>query len=253
MVNLWDPQILIPTLLIPILILLLWRIGVRKIKSYNSPLLGKVEVYQKYNGEKLLAINSYAQGVSINHPSIKKSYWYKITEEATRFVKGTANPQVLMLGLGANTISSLINKLNPKVYQTIVEFDGTIIQACEEHFGLDKLANYTLIHADAYKLINKKEPFKQKFDVIIVDIYTGEPPYVSLKSNKPNFIEKLIPFLKKEGMVIFNRPGNTDKARKASEELKNYLSTLFKKTNLIDIKDPRGYRNNVITAITKQA
>lgn len=243
--------IIIPIITILILLIILWRIGLRALKKYHSPTLGEIEVLQKYNGEKLLTINGYAQGISIEKKSLKKSYWYCVANETVKFCRIRKNPRILMLGLGANTISSLIAQQNPKIHQTIVEIDSQIIQACQEYFGLRELPNYCLIQADAYKLVNDKKTFTKKFDAIIVDIYTGKPPFVSLKSNLPNFIEKLLPWLKKEGMIIFNRPAHTKDTRKDSQKLKDYLVTLFIKTEVFDIKDPRGYRNNVIIGTTK--
>lgn len=153
-----------------------------------------------------------------------------------------------MFGLGANTISNLLAKDNPEIRQTIVEFDPQIIQACRDYFDLDKLPNHTIILADAYKLVNEPQNFNQKYDVIIIDIYVGRPPFVSLRSNQPTFIQKVLPLLKKDGLIIFNRPGHTEEARTDSHKLEDYLKTLFKEVNFFDIKDPRGYRNNVISA-----
>lgn len=237
---------------IPLLCISLWRIGLWKLKTYHSPLLGKIEVLRKYNGEKLLTINSYAQGVSTEKKSIEKSYWYKIAKEAVDFCHKYNKKEILMLGLGANSITSLIAKMDPKLHLTIVEIDSDIIAACKDYFGLEKLPNYTLIQADAYKLFNNSPSVTKKFDVIIVDIYTGKPPYVSLESNTPTFIEKVITYLKKDGVILFNRPGNTEAARSDSRQLKEYLQTLFKNTCLFDINDSRGYRNNIISASSKK-
>lgn len=239
-------QIIIAAALLSVLIFIYWRINLKRLRIYKSPLLGKIEVLQKYDGEKVLTTNSYIQGVSVEKKSIKKSYWYAIAEETVKFCLSRKNPQVLMLGLGANTISNLIAELNPSIQQVIVEFDQLIIQACREFFGLDNLKNYQLIKADAYQLANQKKPFVKKFDVIIVDIFTGSPPYVSIKSNQPGFIEKILTWLKKDGMMVFNRPGHNKLVKSDSQKLKKYLDQFFKQTEIIDIKDPRGFKNSVI-------
>ena len=241
-------QIVIPLISMVLAGMLWWRLRLKRLRRYISPQLGNIDVFQKYNGEKFLTINSYAQGVSINKPSVKKSYWYSVASSAIRLTRGKKPPQILMLGLGANTISNLIAKINSKVHQVIVEFDEDIIKACKDYFDLDKLPNFEIIQTDAYKLLDQEQAFKQKFDCIIVDIFTGNPPYVSLASNKPTFINKLIPYLKKDGSLIFNRPGHTEEARKDSRRLEENLKLLFKETKILDIKDPRGYRNNVIIA-----
>ncbi len=241
-------QVILPLFIIIILLAALWRIGLRKLKTYRSPILGKIEVSQKFNGEKILTTNDYIQGISIGREDVKHSYWYAVAKEAADFCKKTKNPEVLMLGLGANTIPNLIAEINPSIHQTIVEIDGVIIEACRKFFKLDDLPNSNLIKADAFKLFSEKDAFDKKLNVIIVDIFLGAPPYVSIDSNQPGFIVKLLPYLKSDGMIIFNRPGHTGQVRSESEVLQNYLSSLFKKTATYDIKDPRGFRNTIITS-----
>ncbi len=51
--------------------------------------------------------------------------------------------------------------------------------------------------------------------------------------------------------MVFNRPAHTKKVRGEGEKLRDYLATLFKKTAIFDIKDPRGYRNHVIMGAFK--
>lgn len=248
--NIWP--IVIPAILIPLLLLALWRIGLKKLRGYQSPILGKVEVFQKYNGEKVLTINSYVQGVSVEKESIQQSYWFTVAELVTNFCQRKDNPQVLMLGLGANTIPNLITQMTPKIRLIIIEIDKYIIEACRHYFNLDKLPNYQIIQADAYQLFEQKNNPLKTFDAMIMDIFVGKPPYISLKSNEPSYIEKIIPYLKKDGMVVFNRPAHTEEARGEGQKLREYLDTLFKHTEIFDIKDPRGFRNYVITATKKR-
>ena len=157
-----------------------------------------------------------------------------------------------MLGLGANSIPSLIAQKNPQIHQTIIEIDKYIIEACRKYFNLDQLPNYQIIQTDAFQILNSKfQILNSKFDAVIVDIFTGEPPYVSLNSNQPNFIEKILPFLKNDGMIVFNRPAHNEISRNGGLELKKYLETLFQKTEILDILDPRGFRNHIIIATEK--
>lgn len=239
-------QLIIALSAIPILLFAYWRIRLKRLKVYHSKILGKIEIFEKYNKEKTLTINSYIQGVSINDKSIEKSYWFCIAEYTAKFCHNQKGQKVLTLGLGANTIPNLIAKLNPKIHQTIVEIDSSIVTACQEFFNLDKLLNYQLLCTDAYKLIESKNIPNKPFDVIVVDIFTGQPPYIDLKSNEPNFILKLLPFLKKDGLIIFNRPAHNKNARGDGTQLRHYLNTIFKETEILDIKDPRGFRNHII-------
>lgn len=246
-------SIILPLISIPFLLVLYWRLNVKLLKKYKSPLLGTIEVRQKYNGEKLLTINGYAQSVSPEQNSIKGSYWYAIAEQTLQFCQDLKNPKLLMFGLGAATIPHLIAKKDPQIQQTIIEIDPAMIQACREFFDLDSLPHCQVIQADAYKIVADKKALGDKFDVAIVDIYIGKPPFVSPGSNKPAFIEKVLSYLKTDGIIIFNRPGNTEEVRQDNFALKKYLSGIFKNTNLVDIKDPRGYRNHMVLAYGKKS
>lgn len=233
-------------ILIPILLFFYWRLRLKKLVIYKSPILGKIEVFEKYNKEKVLTINSYPQGVSIEDKSIERSYWFCIAELVVKFCKNKKDPKILMLGLGANTIPSLIAKINPNIHQTIIEIDKFIIKACREFFNLDNLPNYQIIQANAFLIQTTN------YDVIIVDIFTGQPPYVSLDSNRANFIEKIMPFLKNDGMIIFNRPAHNKEARNDGFELEKYLKTKFQKTDILEIYDPRRFKNHIITGWQKR-
>lgn len=229
-----------------------WRISWWRLKRFQSSISGTVEVFRKYNGEKLLTINHYPQGVSTEHPSIKQSYWYRMARLTKRWTINQRHPQVLLLGLGANTISGLINQLAPQIHQTIVEIDPIIINICRQFFNLGALTNYTLTQADAFKLLNRSRPFPHLFDVIIVDLFTGPPPFAAINSSQPVFIVKLLPQLKSSGLVIFNHPAHTKEARETGWGLRRYLATLFRKVQVHFIQDPRGYRNYLITAHLKR-
>lgn len=231
-----------------LLLLLYWRIRRKRLKAYISDILGLIEVWEKYNGEKVLTINKYTHGISIEDTSIVKSYWYSIAQEALHHVGNKKNPEVLFLGLGANASSRIIYKENPRVHQTIIEIDNFIIQACREYFHLDEMKNMTLIRGDAYRLVDTRHDFKNTFDVIVVDIFTGIPPYVSTKTNQPPFIQKMLQWSKKNGRIIFNRPANIKKDRADTKKLFAYLKTLFQDVKKVYIQDPRGYQNDILTA-----
>ena len=201
--------------------------------------------------EKVLTINNYPQGVSVENKSIGRSYWFRIAQNTADFCRQKEKPKILMLGLGANSISNLIARLNPQLHQTIVEIDKFIIQACREYFNLDSLPNYRLLRADAYRLFDNQAAFDHQFDAIIVDIFLGKPPYVSLESGQPEFIKKLLLYLKPDGMIVFNRPAHTEEARAGNQELAGYLQTLFIKAEIIFIQDPRGYKTDEIIALGK--
>ncbi|OGG12919.1 hypothetical protein A2773_01790 [Candidatus Gottesmanbacteria bacterium RIFCSPHIGHO2_01_FULL_39_10] len=241
-------SLILPFSLLVVLIFLYWRIRWKRLKSYQSSVLGLIEVWGKYNGEKVLTINKYSHGISIDDKTIRRSYWYFIAQEVIHHIKQKNDAQVLFLGLGANASSGIIHRGNPHVKQTIIEIDENIIQACRDFFQLDEMKNINIVKGDAYKLIDKRSDFYKKFDAIVVDIFTGIPPYVSTQTNRPPFINKLLKWLKKEGRIIFNRPANIKADREDTKKLFSYLKTLFKEVKSTYIDDPRGYKNDILTA-----
>lgn len=238
---------LIFILIIAGLLWIVWRLRVKKLRIYQSKISGPIEIWQKYNGELVMVNKNCHHGLSIDDKSITKSYWFKVADQVLKQVRGKKSAEVLILGLGANTSSRIINQKSPQTKLTIVEFDPAIIQACRDYFHLNEMENLQLIEADAYKLINKRPDFKKKFDVIVVDIFIGDPPYISTKTNQPSYIEKLVGWLKKDGRMIFNRPIQADQDNE-TEQLIKFLKTEFKTVRSEKIADPRGYKNVVITA-----
>lgn len=150
-----------------------------------------------------------------------------------------------MLGLGANTISSLIAQKNSSINQTVLEIDESIIKACQDFFDLNKTPNVKVIKTDAIRYFTT--PPTLKYDCIIVDIFTGKTPYVVEESNKPKFIKKLIKNLVKDGLILFNRPGTQKRILEDNQNLEKFLKTIFKQTGIHLVCDPRGYKNNIIT------
>lgn len=239
-------QLIITLIIIPILLLILWRIRLKRLAVYHSKILGKIEVLEKYNGERLMAFNNYAQGISPDKKNIELSYWYGVAKQVLLFCKDKKDPQVLMFGMGACTIPNLISEKNSGINQTIVEFDPLVVKACEDFFGLKNIPNCKVVLADAYDLIKKKDAFGKKFDCIISDIFVGKPPFAVKKSTKPDFITQVLKYLKYDGAIIFNWPAHTDEFRNDGLKLEKYLAILFKETEIIHVKDPRGYKNNII-------
>ncbi len=239
-------MIIISLILLIVCLLAYFRLRLKKIKTVKSNFLGKIEILKKYNGEIVLIGAGLPQGVTINDKSIQKSYWYEMALQTVRHCKNKKNCQILMLGLGANTIPRLIAKQNPNIHQSLVEIDPAIISICEEFFQLNSLPKYTLLNVDAYKLVSQKA-LNKKFDVILVDIFTDEDSFVNSKSNSPDFITNLKSSLKTNGLLLFNKPSHNQKTLDDTEKLKKYLKVNFKKVNSKLIVDPRGYKNQIIS------
>jgi spermidine synthase len=203
-------QLLLFTSLIVLLFYFRRRIHKKLLKRYTSDISGNIDIYEKYNGEKVLMTNYFVQGVSIDQPSIKDSYWYAVAEKTLSHCKKKKNASVLFIGLGANTSSLLIQQQNPTIHQIIVEIDPLIIRACREYFDLEKLKNAEIIQEDIFvSLKSKKKVWLRKYDVIVIDTFDAQPPYMLKGSHDPEFLDRLYPWLKRDGMFLFNTPVRT--------------------------------------------
>lgn len=233
------------------LLLLIRKLQWKRLKRYESPHSGFVDVSEKWNGEKVLMTNYFVQGVSTEKPSITKSYWYTVAKSAASHSLKKRHPEILFIGLGANTSSSLLSKMNTDIKQTIVEIDPFVIQACREYFALDKTPNLEIVNSDIYAVLKtKKIDWKKKFDTIVIDTFDAQPPYLLSGSHDPEFLEKLYIWLKEDGQFLFNIPVKTQGIH--VDVLLNFLKTIFKTVTYQIIRDPRRYRNYVINASLKK-
>ena len=223
------------------------RFSIKKLKEYKSTHFKKIIVWQKHNGERLLTTDNFSQGISINSSDVSKSYWYKQAELCEKYCKYKKNPSILFLGLGAGTGPRLVNKMNPKIKQIIIEFDKRIIEIGKKFFNLDALQNATIINTNAYLVTTEKKYAQNKFDVIAVDIFTGKESF-GPTGIKTNFIKELTNILKPDGILIFNRLAHRKDLQEETKILESFLSTIFKTVEKIFIKDPRGYKNELIVA-----
>lgn len=241
-------EIILPIISLPFLLAAYWRLKVKKLASKLSD-FGLIEVLEKYNGERTLTINHWAQGITTADPSISQSYWAKVSELIITTCQNKKSPKILMFGLGGNTISQLIQKQNINIHQTIIEIDPVIIEFCRKYFDLDQLSNAKIINQDAYKLIASRQFKNESFDVIVVDISTGNPPLVDPKSAMPSFVKQISKLLKKDGKIIFNRHADTAIIRLENEVLRSHLQKSFKKIASIKTFDPRGYKNEIVICL----
>ncbi len=225
---------------------LIWK----KLKKYESDISGSIVVSEKYNGEKVLTTNSFVQGISVDDPSIKKSYWYVIADEILKHCHNKKDARVLFIGLGANTSSLLVHKKNPSIHLVIVEIDPMIVTVNKEFFQLDTMKNAEIITADIYSLLtSKKSSWENIYDTIVIDTFDAKPPYLLKGSHEPEFLNILYTWIKKDGMFLFNAPIKTQGIN--VNELLKYLKQIFKHANHRIIHDPRGFHNHVIAASVK--
>ena len=234
------------------LILVYFRLRVKKLKTYRSSLTGTIIVWEKYNKERLLTTNGFSQGVSIKNKSISKSYWYFQAEQIVKHCKIRKDPIILWLGLGAGTGPQLVAKENSNIRQLAIEFDPLIVQAAREYFSLNTISNLTIIQNDAYKEIITLSKRRKNFDAIVVDIFTNDDPVNGKRSSENDFLRNVSKLLKSDGILIFNRLAHTKEEKERTRQLIYQLEKSFKSVYWSFIKDSRGYQNEVILTSGKK-
>ena len=185
---------------------------------------------------------------------IVKVMWEKALNQSFVVRRLSLVKNVLILGLGAGTVTEVINKKWPEAKIVGVEIDPVIIEIGEKYFHLGDVKNLDIITDDATNYINSQrypefisgsnkmlKPIRQaqgpeyiegqvqhdnrNFDLIIVDLYKG----FSIEKNIQNdvFLQNLAQLLAKNGVVIFNVISSQNTNFEAKEFL-DKLQRIFK-------------------------
>ncbi len=118
---------------------------------------------------------------------------------------------ILMVGLGAGSISTYLGRAMPEVQIDVVELDPGVIAAGRKYFGLGETDKVHFIEADGRVYLNRS---KDLYDLILLDAYRelGVPFHLLTREFYALVKQRLAP----GGAVASNIAGNT----------KLYLSTL---------------------------
>jgi spermidine synthase len=174
-----------------------WKI----IYQGSSPISGDFRVEK--NGDVVrLVVGGYVQSISANYSGIKDTVWGNIASISSDLVPKTGN--CLILGVAGGTIPHLLLKQNPNLAITGVDYDKIITDTGFKFINnqkeTDTIKAFNIITADAYKFVLSN---KAKYDIIIVDLYTGgkfNPIFESAE-----FIGSLSRSINPMGTVIINR------------------------------------------------
>ncbi|MBI3559052.1 methyltransferase domain-containing protein [Candidatus Gottesmanbacteria bacterium] len=119
--------------------------------------------------------------------------WQKALKGLTPPRRGETLINALILGLGCGSAIKSLRQKFPDCQITGVEINPEMIAIGKKYFNLDKISNLKIIRADAKKFVSKT---KQKFDLILVDLYKGNVP----EKQKINYSK----ILTKNGVVLIN-------------------------------------------------
>lgn len=146
------------------------------------------------NIRALLADNTVQSDKSIDGPADELTDYMELFVKPAVMVK--SGKKALVIGLGSGAISSRYDTLGFEV--TSVDIDPKIIKLAKEHFGFTGRA---VVSDGRVFLRNSKE----KFDIIIIDVYRGNSPYPYLFTSEAYAEAK--EKLGKGGILVVNSIG----------------------------------------------
>lgn len=171
-----------------------------EIIKVNSSLNGEIKVIESFGKRTLYANNLEQSGGTIT------GMWGKAIKTMQQCNNGTIK-QCLVLGLGGGTLIEILKKYYPEIYIDILEYDQVMIDIAKNYFGILPSKQLKIINADAFSWVRNN---KNKFDLIIMDIYVGK--YNPPKGQSENFLKDLKGMLTYRGIILFNRHYQEDEA-----------------------------------------
>lgn len=158
----------------------------------------------KFNGDirvvRTFGLGTYIQARGLTQSGgIVNSFWDKTLRKIKK--SGLDIKKVLILGIGGGSVAKLVNKYWADAKIRGVDIDPMMIELGQKYLDLGKVdIEIEIIDAEIFV---KKLTGKNKFDLIIVDIYSGDK--FPDKFNKDSFLKSLLNLLTPNGLVVFNR------------------------------------------------
>jgi len=202
-----------------------------RVKNYNSPINGKLEL-NLVNGKMVLDTEcsnySYGSLERILHTGLREIEFDNSIQK------------ILLLGLGGGSVIQTIrHEFKSDALIVAVDIDPQIIEIALHDFTINRFENVRIIQADASTFI---ENSNDTFDLIIMDIFIGDniPEYFT----KIQFINQLTKRLNSKGKIIYNTIRNTIKPETFNQIKNELLHQNFK----VKIIERVEWTNDIIVA-----
>lgn len=193
----------------------LWPQVVEQQKSkYN----GLITVYLR-GGQYVLSADNLTQS-----GGILDLLWRHVAQQLPK------PKNVLILGLGGGSVVKAFYKAWPRAAMVGIDIDPVMIRLGKKYLNLTKIPTLKIVEADAFSLLPQ---VKQKFDVIVVDLYHGRR--VPEQTISRSFLTIVKDHLAIEGVVVFNLAVFPD-SKKLNTNLVKCLKNVF--TSVQFLKTP---------------
>ncbi len=131
---------------------------------------------------------------------------------------------ILVLGVAGGTVIHILRGMYTKATIAGVDIDNVMIDIGKTYFGLKDIPRLLLVHQDAKQYIQQAIAQKKRYDLIIVDLFSGReiPGFVAHAS----FLRKLRTLRTKDGRIVINYLRELA-YQKRSDRLMKTLKKLF--------------------------
>jgi spermidine synthase len=156
------------------------------------------------------------------------------------------NPEpqkTLMIGLGGGTISKILMELYPDMSLDLVEVDAAVVMVAKNYFGFEE-SGRTKVHITDGRVFTRRALIRGlKYDLIILDAFTGE--YIPEHLMTQEFLTEVKSLLAPGGVVVANTF--------ATSALYDHESVTYSSVfgDFLNLKMP-GTGNRVILAVADQ-
>jgi len=136
--------------------------------------------------------------------------------------------RILLLGVGGGSAIPVLLKHFQKAHITAVEIDPVIVDIGKKYFELKESKYLSIVVDDAYEFVKQEG----KYDLVIVDIYSGSiiPAKVKSKGFLAS-IQKIAP----RGIMVFNHIRSHPREERAADKFEKKLREVFSKVLYSDV------------------
>ena len=187
------------------------------------------KTHSKYNGD-ITVVKDFTWGTYIKVGGLTQSggiltqVWKETLSKVV--VKKPHINNCLVLGLGGGSVAKLVSSYWVGTEIVGVDIDSKMVELGKKYLGLDKISIQTVID-DASSFVNSE---KQKYDLILIDLYCGDK--FPEKFEKNEFVEKVKGLLNKNGIAVFNRLYGSER-RADSMRFGRRLEKIFNKVDYV--------------------
>lgn len=141
---------------------------------------------------------------------------------------------ILVLGLGAGNIITILGEHNRPYRIVGVEIDEEVVRLGRKYFALDEQKGLEIVVSDALKYV---ATCREKYDLIIVDLF--KDAYVPQTAESDRFMLGLGRLLRSEGLLMWNRLMLDEELRQQTEDFTRKMKNVLPGTRYLHMHGNR--------------